>query len=136
MMNAAAAYQQAGKDEKAGALLARAQASGMFTTPNEYRALYVTYINSDRDAEALKVIEDGLAKGVIEPGPTLAKDFMVLGQKAYYDGDDTRAIAMYKRAAPMAADGEAALNLAKHYHEEGMHTEAPAAAQQNGRAQV
>ena len=130
MMNAAAAYQQAGQDEKAVALLARAQASGMFTTPNEYRALYVTYINSDRDAEALKVIEDGLAKGVIEPGPTLAKDFMVLGQKAYYDGDDTRAIAMYKRAAPMAADGEAALNLAKIYHEAGMHAEAAAAAQQ------
>lgn len=130
MMNAAAAYQQAGQDEKAVALLAKAQASGMFTTANEYRALYVTYINSDRDAEALKVIEDGLAKGVIEPGPTLAKDFMVLGQKAYYDGDDTRAIAMYKRAAPMAADGEAALNLAKIYHEAGMHAEAAAAAQQ------
>lgn len=130
MMNAAAAYQQAGQDDKAVALLAKAQASGMFTTPNEYRALYVTYINSDRDAEAVKVIDDGLAKGIIEPGPTLAKDFMVLGQKAYYDGDDARAIEMYKRAAPIAADGEAALNLAKIYFEAGRHAEAAKAAQQ------
>jgi tetratricopeptide (TPR) repeat protein len=129
-MNAAAAYQAAGEDDKAVALLAKAQAGGMFTTPNEYRALYVTYINSDRDADALKVIEDGLAKGVIEPGPQLAKDFMVLGQKAYYDGDDKRAIEMYKRAAPIAADGEAALNLAKIYHEAGMDAEAAAAARQ------
>src|SRR5690606_3549947 len=58
LMNAASAYQQAGQDDKAVALLARAQASGMFSTPNEYRALYVTYINSDLDAEALKVIDD------------------------------------------------------------------------------
>lgn len=130
MMNAAAAYQQAGQDDKATALLAKAQASGMFSTPNEYRALYVTYINGDRDAEALKVIEDGLAKGIIEPGPALAKDFMVLGQKAYYNDDVDTAIAMYKRAAPIAADGEAALNLAKIYHEVGRHAEAAAAAQQ------
>ncbi|HEU4773758.1 MAG TPA: tetratricopeptide repeat protein [Lysobacter sp.] len=130
MMNAASAYQQAGQDDKATALLARAQASGMFTTPNEYRALYVTYINADRDAEALKIIDDGLAKGIIEPGPTLAKDFMVLGQKAYYNDDVETAIAMYKRAAPIAADGEAALNLAKIYHEVGREAEAAAAARQ------
>lgn len=130
LMNAASAYQQAGQDDKAVALLARAQASGMFSTPNEYRALYVTYINSGLDAEALKVIDDGLAKGIIEAGPQLAKDYMVLGQNAYYDGDDAQAIEMYKRAAPIAADGEAALNLAKLYFEAGRKAEASTAAQQ------
>lgn len=130
MMNAVAAYQQAGQDDKAMALLADAQARGMFSTPNEYRALYVSYINSDRDAEALKVIDDGLAKGVIQPNAQLAKDYMVLGQKAYYDGDDARAIEMYKRAAPIADNGEAALNLAKIYYEAGRKAEAAAAAQQ------
>ena len=130
LMNAASAYQQAGQDEKAVALLARAQSSGMFTTPNEYRALYVTYINSDLDDEALKVIDDGLAKGIIQPNPQLAKDYMVLAQKAYYDGNAAQAIALYKRAAPIAADGEAALNLAKLYYEAGRKAEAAAAAQQ------
>lgn len=130
LMNAASAYQQLGQDDKAVALLARAQTSGMLTTPNEYRALYVTYINSDRDDEALKVIEDGLAKGIIQPDPQLARDYMVLAQKAYYGGDDARAIELYKRAVPIAADGEAALNLAKVYHEAGRKAEAAAAAQQ------
>jgi uncharacterized protein HemY len=37
---------------------------------------------------------------------------------------------MYGRAAPMAADGEAALNLAKVYAEAGKPAEAKAAAQQ------
>src|SRR5690606_4484760 len=91
---------------------------------------YTTLFRSDRDAEALKVIDDGLAKGVIQPNAQLAKDYMVLGQKAYYDGDDARAIEMYKRAAPIADNGEAALNLAKIYYEAGRKAEAAAAAQQ------
>lgn len=130
MMNAVAAYQQAGQDDKAMALLGDAHARGMFSTPNEYRALYVSYINSDRDAEALAVIEEGLAKGVIQQDAQLARDYMVLGQKAYYDGDDARAIEMYQRAAPIADNGEAALNLAKIYSDAGRKAEAAAAARQ------
>jgi hypothetical protein len=129
-MNAVAAYQQANQPEKAVALLATAQAKGLLTEPNEYRALYVSYINADKDKEALAVIEDGIAKGVIQPGPDLAKDYMVLGQKAYYASDLATAVQMYGKAAPMAADGEAALNLAKIYAEEGKKAEAGAAAQQ------
>lgn len=128
MTNAVAAYQQAGQDEKAAALLQQAQGNGALKDANQYRALYVTYINQDQDAKALQVIEDGIAKGIIKPGPDLAKDYMVLGQKAYYAEDDATAIEMYKRAAPMAADGEAALNLAKIYAADGKKAEARAAA--------
>lgn len=129
-MNAVAAYQQANQPSKAVALLADAQAKGQLTDANEYRALYVSYINADQDKQAAAVIEDGVAKGVIKPGPELAKDYMVLGQKAYYASDLTTAIQMYGKAAPMAADGEAALNLAKIYAEAGKPAEAKAAAQQ------
>lgn len=129
-MNAVAAYQANEQMDKAAELLAAAQGKGQLTEPNEYRALYVTYINGDRDKDAIAVIEQGLASGVLQPGPDLAKDFMVLGQRAYFNDDDATAIDMYKRAASMSADGEAALNLAKIYAQTGRKDEARAAAQQ------
>ncbi len=128
LMNAAAAYQQAGQDDKAAALLSKAQAGGAMTDASQYRALYATYLNADKNAEARKVIEEGVAKGILKPDAELAKAYMILGQKAYYDDDDTTAIEMYKRAAPIAADGEAALNLAKIYAANGKASEAKAAA--------
>jgi len=130
LMNAVAAYQAGDKSDKAMELLGQAQARGMLTTKDEYRSLYVSYINADRDKDALKVIEDGVAKGIIPASPELAKDYMVLGQKAFYNEDDATAIEMYKRAMPMADDGEAALNLAKLYASTGKNAEAKAAAQQ------
>ena len=129
-MNAVAAYQAADQMDKAAELLANAQAGGQLTEPNEYRALYVTYINSDRDKDAIAVIDDGIAKGILKPSPELAKDYMVLGQRAYFNEDDATAIEMYKRASAMASDGEALLNLAKIYAEGGRKAEARAAAQQ------
>jgi len=128
-MNAVAAYQANDQMDEAAELLAAAQARGQLTDPNEYRALYVTYINADRDKDAIAVIEQGLASGVLQPSPQLAKDFMVLGQKAYFASDDATAVEMYTRAASMAADGEASLNLAKIHAENGRKAEAKAAAQ-------
>ena len=129
LMNAVAAYQQADQFDKANALLADAQKRGLLTESNQYRALYVGYINDDKNKEALAVIDDGIAKGVIKPSPELAKDYMVLAQKAYYNGSDMDAIALYKRAAAIAADGEASLNLAKILEGQGKMAEAKAAAQ-------
>jgi uncharacterized protein HemY len=60
----------------------------------------------------------------------LAKDYMVLGQRAYFANDDATAIEMYERAAPMATDGEASLNLARVYLDAGRTAEAKAAAEQ------
>ena len=130
LMNAVAAYQAGDKMDEAAALLAAAQAGGHLTDPDEYRALYITYINGDRDKDAIAVIADGRAKGILQPGPELAKDYMILGQRAFYDEDNATAIEMYKQAASMADDGEAALNLAKLYAEDGREAEAKAAAQE------
>ena len=71
--------------------------------PKELRALYVGYINAERYKDAQKVIEDGVAKGIIKDGPDLAKDYMMLGQNAYYNGSDSDAIAFYRQGR---ADGE------------------------------
>jgi tetratricopeptide (TPR) repeat protein len=128
-MNAVAAYQAADQFDKATALLAEAQQKGLLVEPDHYRALYVGYINDEKDKEALAVIDDGIAKGVLQPNPQLAKDLMVLGQRAYYNGSDMDAIALYRRAAPMAADGEAYLNLAMILRDQGKTAEAKAAAQ-------
>ena len=128
-MNAVAAYQQAGQDDKAVALLADAQAKGQLVDANEYRALYVSYLNSERDKDALKVIDEGLAKGILKEGPELARAFMIIGQNAYYVEDEATALAMYTRAAPMADNGEAALNLAKLHSEAGNKAKAKAAAE-------
>ena len=128
-MNAVAAYQQAGQDDKAVALLADAQAKGQLADANEYRALYVSYLNSERDKDALKVIDEGLAKGILKEGPELARALMIIGQNAYYVEDEATALAMYTRAAPMADNGEAALNLAKLHAEAGNKAKSKAAAE-------
>src|SRR5690606_3750806 len=67
LMNAVAAYQANDEMDKAAELLAKAQSAGQLTDANSYRALYVTYINNDRDKDAVAVIEEGLAKGVLQP---------------------------------------------------------------------
>lgn len=130
LLNAVASYQQADQFDKGNALLADAYKRGLLTEGKELRALYVGYMNAEQMKEALAVINDGVAKGILTPSPELAKDYMVLAQHAYYKGSDSEAIELYRKAAPMAADGEAYLNLAKILRDQGKAAEAKAAAQQ------
>jgi tetratricopeptide (TPR) repeat protein len=130
LMNAVASYQQAEQFDKANALLEGAYKRGQLTEAKELRALYVGYLNAERWADAQSVIDDGMAKGILSASPELAKDLMVLAQNAYYKGSDKDAIDLYRKAAPMAADGEAYLNLAKILRDQGKIAEAKTAAQQ------
>ncbi|WP_159016911.1 tetratricopeptide repeat protein [Cognatiluteimonas profundi] len=129
LMNAAAAYQQGNEPAKATALLAAAQGKGALKDAAQYRALYAGYINDGKPAQARAIIEEGVAKGVIQPSPDLAKAYSVIAQDAYAAGDAATAIAMYGKAAPMAADGLAALNLARVLWNEKRTGEARVAAQ-------
>ena len=129
LMNAVATYQEANQDDKANALLEDAYKRGMLTEEKELRALYVGYMNAERFKDAQKVIEDGVAKGILKDGPDLAKDYMILGQNAYFTGSDSDAITFYGKAAPMATDGEAYLNMAMILRDQGKKAEAKAAAQ-------
>ena len=58
-----------------------------------------------------------------------ARDYQVLAQNAYVDDKIALAIELYGKAAPMAADGEAYLNLAKVLEYSGKKADAKAAAQ-------
>jgi len=128
LINAAAAYQAANQQDKATALLARAQAAGSLSDASQYRALYVGYLNAGKTKEALAVIDAGLAKGILQPSPELAQAYSVMAQNAYANDDTATAIAMYQRAAAISSDGEAMLNLARVYYNEGHMSEARKAA--------
>ena len=129
LMNAVAALQGADKFDQANMLLEDAYKRGMLSESRELRALYVGYMNAQRWADAKKVIDDGVAKGVLQSGPDLARDYQVLAQNAYVDDKIALAIELYGKAAPMAADGEAYLNLAKVLEYSGKKADAKVAAQ-------
>ena len=130
LMNAVALYQQANNPQKADALLGGAKGKGQLTTPDEYRALYVGYINAGKLKDAISTIDEGLAKGVVQPSEDLVKVYAVIAQTAYADGDSKTAIDMYGRAAAISSDGEQGLNQAKVLLNEGRIPEAKRAAQQ------
>ena len=130
MMNAVALYQQASNFAKADALLAGAKGKGQLTTLDEYRALYVGYINAGKLQEAISTIDEGLGKGVVKPSADLVKVYAVIAQTAYEQNNIKLAIDMYGRAAAISSDGEQGLNLAKVLSNEGRTAEARKAAQQ------
>ncbi len=129
LMNAIAALQSAEKFDQGNALLEQAYKAGMLTESRELRALYVGYINAQRWNDAQRVMEEGLAKNILQAGPDLARDFQVLAQNVYVDDKVALAAELYAKAAPMAADGEAYLNLAKVLENDGKKSQAKAAAQ-------
>jgi tetratricopeptide (TPR) repeat protein len=127
-LNLATIYQQAGQLDKAAAMLERVRASGQLSDEREYRQLYATYLNMDgKEADAIAVIEDGLAKGILKPGHEV---YLALGQSYYFSGNDAKAIENYSKAAPLADDGETYLNLARVLWQADRIAEAKRAAQQ------
>lgn len=130
LMNAVAALQQADQFDQANALLGDAHKRGLLTEAREYRALYSGYLNAQNKwKDAVPVINDGVAKGILPQDADLAKAYMIVAQNAYVADDIALAIDMYGKAGPIAADGEAYLNLAKVYEFQNKKTEARAAAQ-------
>lgn len=130
LMNAVALYQQAQDFDKANALLAEAKAKGQLTEPGEYRALYAGYINAGKLQEAVGIIDEGLAKGIVKPSADLAQAYAVIAQTAYASGNTTMAVDMFRRAAAISTNGEASLNLAKVLMNEGRIADARAAAKE------
>lgn len=129
LMNAVALHQQSDNYAKANALLLDAQKKGLLSEAKEYRALYVGYLNEGKLKEAVAIIDDGISKGAIPPSPELANDYSAIASNAYAAEDVAMALEMFKRAAPMAKDGEPALNWAKVLLNEGRIAEAKQAAQ-------
>lgn len=127
-MNLASIYMQTDQDDKAAALLEKIRGSGQLTEDKDYRNLYALYANSKgKEKQAIAVINEGLEKGILKPDhPT----YVALAQAYYFSQQPKLAIEAYKKAAPLAPDGETYLNLAKALWQEGQIGAAKQAAQQ------
>lgn len=127
-LNLASIYMQGDQTAKAIALLEKLRTSGQLTTESEYRNLYAMYMNAEgQEAKALDVLKEGLSKKILK------EDFQtnVAQAQAYYQLEQVgQAIEFYKKAAPLAPDGETYLNLARLLWQEQRIPEAKQAAQQ------
>lgn len=127
-MNLAAAYQQGDLYDKAVAVLEKIRSAGQFTEDKDYRLLYSAYLNLDgKEKQAVVVINDGLAKGVLKPD---FQTYLALAQSYYFSDQVGPSIDAYRKAAPLAPDGEIHLNLARVLWQENRVAEAKVAARQ------
>ncbi|MCD9007183.1 tetratricopeptide repeat protein [Luteimonas sp. XNQY3] len=127
-VNLAVSYLQTDQNDKAIKVFERLRASGQLTEESEYRNLYALYLNSEnKEREAIAVINEGLQKNILkEDYRTMA----ALGQANYFSDQIEPAIAAWRKAAPLAENGDTYLNLARVLHQEGRAAEAKEAAQQ------
>jgi len=127
-MNLAATYMQGEQFDKAAAIYEKLRASGQLTEDRDYRNLYILYLNAEgKEKEAIAVINEGLEKGVLKPDH---QAYVALAQAYFFSEQAGPAIEAYKKAAPLAPDGETYLNLAKVLANEGRAEESKQAAQQ------
>lgn len=127
-LNLASMYIQADDTDRAIEVMERLRSSGQLTEDREYRNLFALYLSTDGgEARAIEVINDGLAKGVLEENH---QTYLALGQAYYFSDQPGPAIEAYQKAAPLSSDGETYLNLAKILVGEDRVPEAKQAAQQ------
>ena len=112
---------------KAAAAYDSLHAQGKITTPAAYEAGYVSYLFLDgKEAQAAKIINEGIAKGIIVPDATV---YNQLGQANYYSNNADAAIQAWTKGEALAKDGEQNRMLAQIYCEEGRYAECKAQAQ-------
>jgi len=125
--NLATVYQQAGQSDKAVALLENARKRGLLADADGYRALYVLYSKiKGHENDGAAVINEGLQKGILQPN---AEVYTALADDYYFSDHVPQAMDAYKKADAVSTDGEAALDLAKIYHNQGQASEAKAEAE-------
>jgi tetratricopeptide (TPR) repeat protein len=126
-LNLAAAYQQAGQADHAAAQLEEARKRGLLTQAKDYRQLYVLYSNlKGHEKDSIAAINEGLQKGILQPDQEV---LTALAEDYYFGGQMPQAIDAYRKADAVSSDGEAALNLAKIYHNQGQVADARAMAE-------
>jgi tetratricopeptide (TPR) repeat protein len=129
-LRAMQAYNDIDQKEKGLALLEQARARNLLTEGSDYRRLFLGYVTAGETDKAVAALDEGLAKGLLTAGDGLSKDYSYAAQEYYAAERIEQTIATYRKAANMATDGEAALNLAKVLFNEGKNAEAKAAAQE------
>lgn len=117
-------YLQAGQDDKALAVLAKAKADGLVTTGADYLQLAKLYANGDKPKEAAATLREGFDKGLV------TKDYdslKLLGDVCTQAEDDACAMDAYTKASPMAEDGNVDYQLGYLLFYQGKSKEALAA---------
>ena len=127
LLNVVALYSNLGQSEKAAALLTDALARGMISTADDYKRLYATYFQMDREVDAARIIEEGLAKNIL---PQDGETYTNLAQAHYFSDNIPGAIAAAQKGAPLAADGKLSLFLAQVLNQEDRNAESIVAAKQ------
>lgn len=133
--NAVAVLMQSQKYPEAIKLMEQAKAQGALKTDKDYVNLAKLYLvtgqNSDNPktnaAKAVQTLEDGMSKGIV---PSSYDNYKLLGDANYVAGNDSKAIEAYKKAIPMATDGEAALRAGQLLASENKFSEARTLIQQ------
>jgi tetratricopeptide (TPR) repeat protein len=111
MLNLAALYMEAGQDAKAGAMFDKMHAAGLLTESKDYEVAFRLLANLEgREKDAMKLIDEGLSKKILEP----SYEMYAFQGRTYYEADDTaHAIEAWTKGAPLSKDGEMYLNVAK-----------------------
>jgi predicted Zn-dependent protease len=125
-MNLARAYQQAGQEAKALALLERMHKAGLFTEAADYEVAWRLLANTnDRQKDAIVLIDEGLAKGVLQPSHDL---YAFQGQTFYANEQVDKAIEAWTKGAPLGKDGQTYLYLSQAQLDKDRFAEAKTAA--------
>jgi tetratricopeptide (TPR) repeat protein len=105
---------QSQKYPEALQLMEQGKTNGMVTTESDYVTMAKLYMNNAQDAsdpgpdatKAVQVLQEGMTKDVVKPS---ADNYDLLGDANMIGGDSEAAAAAYKKAIPLATNGEPAL---------------------------
>ena len=96
-------------------LMEEGKSKGLVTSENDYVTMTKLYMNKAQDPstsdpgpdseKAVQTLEEGMTKGVVKP---TADNYVLLGDANMIGGNGDAAAAAYKKAIPLATDGEPA----------------------------
>lgn len=113
--------------DKAAKVFDELYAKGQIATLAEYEAGYISYSYLEgKEAQAIKIINDGMGKGVIKPDASV---YNILAQSYYYIDQSKPAIEAWGKAAELSPKGSYDVLQARVYAEESEYAKAKAAAQ-------
>jgi hypothetical protein len=135
MSNAVAVLMQTQKYPEAIALMEKQRAAGGLKDEKSYVNLAKLYLvtgqeGNDAKGNAVKaagVLKEGMSKGVVQP---TYDNYKLLGDASYVAENNSEAIDAYRKAMPMAKDGEAAVRAGQLLLTENKFSEAKSLIQQ------